>query len=169
MTDESNQIYKRLGHLEKENASIVTSLESLTQSVNSLVVDVRGIKAGGKTNWGMLASWASVIIAVMVYHGNLTVSPLYKSIEHHIDLEGHPQALVQHEKATGRIKSNTKEVDMLRKNLTIHSKELGHPHLQTERVSQLEKRLEAILLDRFTDNEGQLMNKRIETLERRIP
>lgn len=72
----TDDIFKRLSVVEQDTATLSANVVNLTHAIESLASDIRSIKDNNKTNWGTLAAWASVIVAVMVYHNNLAVIPI---------------------------------------------------------------------------------------------
>jgi hypothetical protein len=72
----TDDIFKRLSVVEQDTATLSANVVNLTHAIESLAGDIRSIKDNNKTNWGTLAAWASVIVAVMVYHNNLAVIPI---------------------------------------------------------------------------------------------
>lgn len=178
-------LFRRLGKLEQENASIVTNLENLTKAVTNLAHDVQSIKDGTRTNWGVLASWASVVVAIMVYHSNMLISPLKESFKDHTELEGHTQALILHAKTDERLKElkeatmrtesrmdkmlNTLDSNLQREMRDLDSVLQREIQLNDESIRQKVIGLEGIIRERtnnrFTAKEAEQMEKRIDILE----
>lgn len=61
-------------HLSQRVDDIGKSLTSKLDRISTNMGD------SNKTNWGVLASWLGVATTIMIYHTNLTVAPLSKSI-----------------------------------------------------------------------------------------
>lgn len=109
---------KRIGSLESNVQALshtVGSLESdvrnIVQSVNDLAGMVRELARNDKTNWGVLASWASAIIALLGVFGYLALTPLQKRtdiaevvLREHLMQEWHPGAKISMDAMSEEIK-----------------------------------------------------------------
>lgn len=78
-TDE--QLYTRIGALEQDTASMSADIKHMAQIVNTLGVKIDSLITGNKTQWGVLATWASVVVAVMIYHSSLATQPIQQRID----------------------------------------------------------------------------------------
>lgn len=76
----SAQLTSRVGRLERDVTALGANVESLTASVEKLNANVQHlsetVSQSTKADWKTLAAWASVVIAVVVYHGDLSLKPL---------------------------------------------------------------------------------------------
>ena len=59
-------VKRDIGFLGSQMESLVSAVHELTNSVSNM----------GKTDWKLLASWATVIMALLAYHGELKTRPL---------------------------------------------------------------------------------------------
>lgn len=75
-----DDVYKQISLIEKENAKTSTRLDNIENALVSIQRVITDIRDGTRTNWGVLASWATVIFAVMIYHSSLTVEPMRKEL-----------------------------------------------------------------------------------------
>lgn len=78
--EDTSQIYSRIGKIEQEQASILTSIQSMSSAITNLASEVKSLTNAGKTNWSVLASWSAVIIALMTAVGSLAINPIKESV-----------------------------------------------------------------------------------------
>lgn len=82
--------YNRINSMEASHNELVRIVTSLTADVSGLASTVEGIvnsvkdlsdavKNNNRTNWGVLGTWAAVIISLMSVLGILSVSPLIRT------------------------------------------------------------------------------------------
>jgi hypothetical protein len=74
---------QRLSHLETEVASIKTTVYSQNKKLEGIEKGLDKISdkvAAKSTDWKTLAAWASLILGLTIYHGNLTLKPINSSI-----------------------------------------------------------------------------------------
>jgi hypothetical protein len=187
-----DRIHHRLGMLEQENASINSDIKNIVSAVRDLASDVKAIKDGSRTNWGMLAAWATVIIAIMVYHSSLTMEPLKHALEDHESWKAHPFVLERHAKTEERSKRfenklieldidlqremrdvakvnevTIKSLDtMLQREIRlINATTLENISAVSDRVSNLE---ESIHHHQNTNGHPYLQEKMLESIEKRL-
>lgn len=90
----------RLSHLESEVASVVVKVDSLEENVRRIAkgVEVLGERFVDRTKpqWGVMASWASVLIALGALYTSMALNPvkekqdwIFAGLQEHIATEGH--------------------------------------------------------------------------------
>lgn len=81
----------RLTNVEQDVGDIREELASLNADTTYIKTSVARLLEGGKTNWGLLATFASVIITIVVYHNSLVLEPInqYVSTDNarHVELK----------------------------------------------------------------------------------
>jgi DNA repair exonuclease SbcCD ATPase subunit len=172
---DSHEVYSRIGKIEQEQAAIVQALKSVQTTLSGLADKVTNIQDGNRTNWGTLAAWASVVVAIMVYHGNITMQPisemskirhdmqqediekldkvLHREMklidqENQIRLDGLEKILQREIHLTKGISDERiKGIEKRLERVEGHTRELGHPDVQTEVLKQLKGRIDVIDLN----------------------
>lgn len=67
-----------VGSLESDVKNVVRSMENMTSTIQSLA---NKIQTESKTNWGILGTWAAVIITLMGSIGYLGLQPMVELLE----------------------------------------------------------------------------------------
>jgi len=83
MEEVTPDLYGRIGQLEVEVSGIKTDVHHLRGEMGHIGEAIGKLSdklANNKTDWKMLAAWASVILAIMVYHGELVITPIENQI-----------------------------------------------------------------------------------------
>lgn len=71
-TMSENHVETRLGKVEQEVASVKTDVRYIRSALDTMADNQRDSNKNNKTNWGTLAAWAAVILALASYHTNLS-------------------------------------------------------------------------------------------------
>ena len=74
-------IDNRLVTVEKEIVGVKADVSYIRSSIDAISATQTTAAAAARTNWGMLASWAAVILSLGIYHGGMTLRPLEQAIQ----------------------------------------------------------------------------------------
>lgn len=100
-----------VGGLESDVKNVIRSMESLGDSVRLLTSKISN---ESKTNWSVLAAWASVIIGIISVLGLLALRPVEDAIAK-IEHRTHNHALTEsHPAAYERLRYLEKEINRIR-------------------------------------------------------
>lgn len=83
MAIDENSTNKRIAHLEAQFTGVSTRLDGLEHSVEHLassITKLTDVVTSRGTDWKALASWASVILAISIAIGSLSIQPLHQRI-----------------------------------------------------------------------------------------
>lgn len=128
-------VYKQIGIIEKDNAKTGTRLDNIESALIAIQRTINEIRDGSRTNWGVLASWATVVVAVMIYHSSLTVQPLADEM---LRLRYFKDEMEQN------VPSMLVKIDMLRERLEEKTKS-RYPREEAEKdIQQIYKIIEAM-------------------------
>lgn len=90
------ELESRVATLESEVTNLVRSVNRIGESIDKLSIKV---SAGGQTNWGVLASFGTLIVIIVATLGTLALLPVRASLEtslgqfrEHEQKESHPAA-----------------------------------------------------------------------------
>lgn len=73
----------RLLEVEHGLSDVKTTVASMQSDITYIKRHVENAEVKSQTNWGTLAGWASVILAIVLYHSNLINEPLSTKIQSH--------------------------------------------------------------------------------------
>lgn len=74
---------KRIGLVEQEMSAVKVSLQNITHQLGDLSNTMKNMVSSSRTNWTTLATWASVLLAFVIYHSSLIMEPVNKIIDRH--------------------------------------------------------------------------------------
>lgn len=178
----------RLDHLEHSVAEFGTRLASVETNIAYIKTYVERSDNNSRTNWGTMAAWAGVILSVVLYHANLTVSPLKEAFASHqqYHLKAEDKALADNirwqdiekvyiekiSQAESRLASIEQNISSGNKNHNTLSQELVNIRYDIDAIhkTRFSKEDSIILIDKIGNNSkelGILMGK-IDLLERQI-
>lgn len=97
----------RVSSLDGRVASLESDVANLTRSVDRMVESVdrlsNRVTRSGATNWGVLGTWAGVLLTacalvggLVAYGLNTKIDSILEAHQRHVDLPGHPWAIQQH-------------------------------------------------------------------------
>ena len=193
-------LYRRVGTVERELAAVQTDIAYIRNDLGALKGAIEGVAQSltqsTKTPWGVLASWASIILAVVVFYSSLNTDPIRKNLGFiRADVQANAEELARRawdiaadkERLNNAEKYITKldetlqremrlldnrlqtemrlvqkaadkrtdaledrlnlireDTKMLQKDLHAHSLLEGHPFVQTQKVREHTRRIEAL-------------------------
>ena len=66
----------RIAEIEQDVAGLQVSVSATLRKIDEQTGTLNKIVDGSQTNWQTLAAWATVMLGVMIYHGQLVNEPL---------------------------------------------------------------------------------------------
>lgn len=77
LEEDMKSLTKSVGGLEADVSNIKDSIHTINSGIREISLRLDGI---GKTNWGVLAAWASAVIMVMSIIGTLALDPITNTL-----------------------------------------------------------------------------------------
>ena len=180
-SDFNSNVYDRIGKIEAEQASISTSIDQLSSSIKEIAGKINEMQNNTRTDWGILAGWATVILAIVGMMGAGFIhqpmaqmekiqSKLAEDFAAHVSIDGHGVMIERTKNLEGRIVDLDtvlqREMRLLDNKIDAHIEAINERMTATNSIveGQLLETRDAIaeLRERVKGNEVLLMETSID-------